>query len=236
MKHLPVCIILFSFACTSFCITADEIVKIIDDKLTFNEGEMDITMTDSKKGKETKRLEASIIFKKDKGTLVEFTNPARERNKKILMVKDNMWMYVPGISKPVRLSGKDSFMGTSFSNRDLMDFDMNNDYNSKISSETDKEYKLELHAVNKSVTYPKIIMTVDREQMLPIKQELYTVSGNLIKTMEFSELRDFNGKFRPSIFIVKDILTQGNRTKVVISSMTDKTINENIFSPQNMAR
>ena len=37
-------------------------------------------------------------------------------------------MASPSVSKPVRLSGKDSFMGTSFTNDDLMNFDKGDDY------------------------------------------------------------------------------------------------------------
>ncbi|OGS23161.1 MAG: hypothetical protein A2252_02810 [Elusimicrobia bacterium RIFOXYA2_FULL_39_19] len=236
MKKTIALVLLFALYRTCFAITAQEITKAVDDNLTFNEGEMNMTLIDIKKGKTIKELDANIIFKKDKGTLMTFTAPAREKNKKILMMKDNMWMYVPGISRPIRLSGKDSFMGTSFSNRDLMDFDMNNDYKSRIVKETDKEYVLEMLATNKNVSYSKIITAVEKERLLTIKQELYTVSGNLIKTMDFSGIKEYGGKLRPSVIVVKDVLTQGSETKVIINDMTNKEINDNIFSPQKMVK
>lgn len=219
-----------------FALTADQIIKFIDDNLTFNEGEMVVSIIDIKNNKVNKQLKANIKFKKDTGTLMEFISPAREKNKKILMIKDNMWLFVPGISRPIRLSGKDSFMGTSFSNRDLMDFDMNNDYKGKIIESTDDIYVLDLAATNKNVTYPRVVVYVDRNSLLPRKEELYTISGNLIKTIDFLETKNFSGKIRPSIIIVKDVLTQGNETKIVLETMVEKNVNETIFSPQNVER
>jgi outer membrane lipoprotein-sorting protein len=236
MKQLLSIIIFLLLSYFAFSITAEEIIKAIDDNLTFDEGEINISIVDIKNKKINKTFSAKIKYKKDKGTLMEFTSPAREKNKKILLVKDNMWMFVPGVSKPIRLSGKDSFMGTSLSNRDLMDYDMSNDYKSKILEITEKEYKLELNATNKNVPYPKVIIYIEKEKLLPIKEELYTISGNLIKIVEYSEIKNLGGKLRPSVMIMKDVLTQGNETKIVVENMMKKEIKENIFSPQNIEK
>ncbi|MBN1823379.1 MAG: outer membrane lipoprotein-sorting protein [Endomicrobiales bacterium] len=236
MNRFFIWALLFCFAPNLHAMSAQDIVKAVDDNLTFREGEMNVSIIDYKNGKFTKKLVAEVQFKKDSGTLMEFTDPPREKNKRILLVKDNMWMFVPGISRPVRLSGKDSFMGTSFSNRDLMDYDLSNDYVSKLLEGTENEYRIEMNATNKSVTYPKIIMSVEKKRLLPVKQELYTLSGNLIKTIEFSKVRDLGGKLRPSVYLVKDVLTSGNETEVVFNSLKYKKIRESIFSPQNMVR
>ncbi|MFQ3675531.1 MAG: outer membrane lipoprotein-sorting protein [Endomicrobiia bacterium] len=217
-------------------LSGNKIIETMDQKLTFDEGEMWITIEDMKNNVVTKTLKSRILYKKGKGTVMEFTFPAREKSKKILLVKDNMWLFVPGISKPVRLSAKDSFMGTSFSNRDMMDFELNNDYNAKILIETEKEYKIELSAINKNVPYPKVIVNIDKTTYLPIKQDLYTVSDNLIKTIIFSDIKDLNGKVRPTTIRVKDILMQGNETKVTLDKMLEKSVDVTNFLPQNITR
>jgi outer membrane lipoprotein-sorting protein len=215
---------------------ASAIIRAIDDNLTFDEGVMKASMIDKKAGGATKSFDMEIRYKKGAGTLMEFRSPARERGKKVLLAGDNMWMYVPGLSRPVRLSGRDSFMGTSFSNRDLMDYEMDNDYDSVIVSENDSEYKIELKATNKNVSYPRILMWVDKSRMLPTKQELYTISGNLIKTMTFSDVKNFAGKDRPSVMAISDVLSAGSETRVIISHMNDEKIPASAFSPQNLAR
>ena len=236
MKKFILISLLFIFSTNLFCLTADEIVETIDKNLMFDEGEMLMSILDYKEGKLYKTLKAKIYYKKDKGTLMEFLEPAREKGKKILLVKDNMWLFVPSVSKPLRLSAKDSFMGTSFTNRDLMDYDLKNDYKAKILKETDKHYKLELTATNKNVSYPKVIVDVDKEHILPTKEELYTLSGDLIKIIEFSEPKDFSGKIRPSVITVIDMLNQKNYTKVVLENLQQKQIKDTIFSPSVVAK
>jgi outer membrane lipoprotein-sorting protein len=236
MKNFLTILLLIVLSTNLFCFTADEIVEMVDKNLMFNEGEMLISILDYKDGKLYKTLKTKIYYKKDKGTLMEFLEPAREKGKKILFVKDNMWLFVPSVSKPLRLSAKDSFMGTSFSNRDLMDYDLKNDYKAKILQETEKYYKLELTATNKNVAYPKVIMEVEKQHVLPTKEELYTLSGDLIKIIEFSELKNFSGKTRPSIIKVVDMLNQKNYTKVVLENLENKPIKDSMFLPQNFAK
>ncbi len=236
MKKFILISLLFIFSTNLFCLTADEIVETMDKNLMFDEGEMLMSILDYKEGKLYKTLKAKIYYKKDKGTLMEFLEPAREKGKKILLVKDNMWLFVPSVSKPLRLSAKDSFMGTSFTNRDLMDYDLKNDYKAKILKETDKHYKLELTATNKNVSYPKVIVDVDKRHILPTKEELYTLSGDLIKIIEFSEPKDFSGKIRPSVITVIDMLNQKNYTKVVLENLQQKQIKDIIFSPSVVAK
>ena len=79
-------------------------------------------------------------------------------------------------------------------------------------------------------------MWVDKSRLLPTKQELYTVSGNLIKTMTFSDVKDFDGKARPSLMTISDVLTAGSETRVIISRMSSEKIPAATFSPQNLAR
>jgi outer membrane lipoprotein-sorting protein len=236
MKNFLTILLLIVLSTNLFCFTADEIVEMVDKNLMFDEGEMLISILDYKDEKLYKTLKTKIYYKKDKGTLMEFLEPAREKGKKILLVKDNMWLFVPSVSKPLRLSAKDSFMGTSFSNRDLMDYDLKNDYKAKILQETEKYYKLELTATNKNVAYPKVIIEVEKQHVLPTKEELYTLSGDLIKIIEFSELKNFSSKTRPSIIKVVDMLNQKNYTKVVLENLENKPIKDSMFLPQNFAK
>ena len=236
MKIFLFMILFLTQAQYTYSLTADDIIGMVDKNLMFDEGEMLVSIFDYKDKKLSKTLKTKIYYKKDKGTLMEFLKPAREKGKKILLVKDNMWLFVPAVSKPLRLSAKDSFMGTSFSNRDLMDYDIKNDYKAKILHETDEYYKLELVATNKNVTYPKVIIHVNKENILPLKEELYTISGDIIKTIEFSDIKNFSGKIRPSVITIIDMLNQNNYTKLVLENLEQKQIKEIIFSPQSIIK
>lgn len=58
----------------------------------------------------------------------------------------------------------------------------------------------------------------------------------MIKTMEFTDVRDIGGKLRPSVFVIKDALTRGSETRVVIEDMKSRAVNPGVFSPQNIGR
>ncbi len=231
----------FLFVVNSFSVLfADidpkEILNRVDNKMYFKSGFSKMKILDYKEGNLTKTFEVEVLFDTDRGSLMTFTNPPREKGKKILLVKDNMWMSVPGVSRPVRLSTKDSFMGTSFSNRDLLDYDLANDYLASIVKRTESEYILELKANNLKLPYPKIILSVDANTFLPKYMELYSASGIKVKEMKFYDIKNFEGKMRPSVIEVRDILTQGNYTKVITESLQTRTVNPSVFSPDYLSR
>lgn len=213
----------------------DEIVKRVDQVMMLEEGNIDMSIVDIKNGKIRTTMQVEVLYKKDKGTLMTFTSPAREKGKKILMVGTNMWMAVPGVSKAIRVSGKESFMGTSFSNNDLLDYDKENDYKSTITSQNDTFWILEMKATNPAVSYPRIIAKISKDY-LPIKWELFTLSGNLIRVINFSEPKQLAGKLRPSVLTVQDMIAKGNETKVIMNSMEKRNVNEGLFSPQSLVR
>src|SRR5512137_3171613 len=146
---------IIALAASAFGRTGQEIVDAMDKVLMFDEGSIEISVVDRRGGTVRTTLEATALYRKDRGTLMEFTAPAREKGKRVLMVGTNMWMSVPGVSRPVRVSGKESFMGTSFSNNDLMDYAKGNDYTSTLVDSTDTSYTVEMRSASKTVSYPR---------------------------------------------------------------------------------
>ena len=58
-------------------------------------------------------------YVKDRTTsVVKFTDPARERGKAMLMVNDDLWMYIPGSKRTFRISPQQRLMG-DVSNADV---------------------------------------------------------------------------------------------------------------------
>lgn len=234
MRFLMLTVVLLA-ARSSFALSGQQVIDAMDKVLMFEEGEIELSIVDRRSGAVRTTLETNVLYKKGRGTLMAFTAPAREKGKKVLMVAQNMWMSVPGVSRPVRVSGKDSFMGTSFSNNDMMDFSKSDDYECTIADSTDSSYTVEMKSASKTVSYPRIVAVVSRT-FLPIHQDLYTLSGNRIKTITFSDVKQLAGRLRPSVFTVRDMLTQGNQTDVVFRAMTPRTVSESVFSPDNLSR
>lgn len=216
---------------------ADKIIKKMDENLSFPNAYMKLKMINIKNSKEDRVFLMEVKYKKDKGTIIEFTQPAREKGKKILSRGDSLWMFVPGVSRPVRLSLKESFMGSAMSNYDLTDYEYDNDFFSKIISEEkfkEKDvYVIELTG-KKKTTYDKIIVYVDKKFILPVYMEFYTLSGHKIKEMDFDDVKNIGGKLRPQVMTMRDVLDKTFATQVILLDLKKQDFSDDIFSPQKL--
>ncbi len=199
--------------------SAAEILSAMDTAMNFPEGTMVLSIEDRKANGTGRRLEARVLYALDAGTLMEFSAPEREKGKRVLMIGDSMWIGSPAVSRPLRLSGKDAFMGTSFTNDDVMNLTKADDYEARIQSSSAEGWTLELAARKKTLPYPRLVVEVTREY-LPLRMWMYALSGKEAKTIQFSDVRDFEGKPRPATMTVTDAMTAGNRTIVSFLSIT----------------
>lgn len=215
--------------------SAAEIVSEMDNATSLSRGEMVLTISDVKDGKLKSQFKVSVKMERGKGSLMEFTEPAREKGKRILMVGNDLWMVTPGMSRPLRISGKESFMGTSFSNNDLMDQEKSRNYSAKIVSQNDSSKVVELIANNVSVSYQKIIANVGKAGV-PYSWDLFALSGQKIKTVAFEEVKLLGGRKRPSKVTVFDAMSQGRHTEVVYEAMKEGEIDAGQFTPQALVK
>jgi hypothetical protein len=215
--------------------TGAEILRRMDEAMAFRECEMAIVMEDRKASGQSRSLSARILWAKGAGSLVAFTDPPREKGKRVLMIADSMWMGVPGVSRPVRLSGKDAFMGSSFTNDDLMNFDREDDYAASAAPRPEGGWILELTAKSRNLPYPRVTVAVGSD-CLPLEQRMYLLSGELSKTLTFSEPRDFGGKRRPALLRVEDAMTRGASTTVRFESIVERPVDRSLLSPSGFMR
>jgi len=210
--------------------TADQILSRMDDAMNFPEGSMVLAFQDVKAEGSGRTLEAKVLYALDEGTLVEFLSPEREKGKRVLMIGDSMWMGSPSVSRPLRLSGKDSFMGTSFTNDDVMNFTKSDDYAARIVSSTATGWTLELTARKKTLPYPRVVAEVGAGY-LPVLMVMYALSGQEAKRIEFFDVREFEGKKRPAVMSVTDAMTSGNKTVVTFKSIKSGAVDRARLSP-----
>lgn len=234
-------VIAFLFMCGYFgtlsaqTFDGNKIVSEMDRRLNFPECRMVIRIIDSKASGSTREMKADVEYLENVGTRLEFTEPAREKGKKILMAGSSMWMSVPSVSKPVRLSGKDSFMGTSFTNDDAMNMDKSDDYDSVIVASDEAGWDIVMTAKNESVPYPRIEARIDRNY-LPLRQSFFVRSGKLSRKVEYSEVRTFDGRDRPSVMIITDLMSPGDSSKIVFESIKSDTISASRFTSASLSK
>lgn len=172
---------------------------------------------------------------KDKVAML-YLSPASEKGRTTLRLGDNMWLYIPNVGKPIRITSLQSITGGVFNNADIMQVDYSAEYDVEKTEKTETGYILELKAKNKAVAYDKLKMWATKDEILK-KIECYSASGMLIKTLEFKELKDFGqGVVRPSVIETYSPLYKGYLSTMIYSHVKPRNFKEEVFTISYMSR
>ena len=170
--------------------------------------------------------------------------PASEKGRATLRLGENMWLYVPSVNKPIRITSLQSVVGGVFNNADIMQLEYSTEYDATYSDGTDKEYLLDLKAKNKTVAYDKLKMWITKEKKILRKVEAYSASGMLIKTLEFKEDKNFSrqldsssgGLMRPSVIETYSPLYKGYRSLMIYQTIKKRQFPDEVFTLNYMGR
>jgi len=162
--------------------------------------------------------------------------PASEKGRSTLRLGENMWLYIPNVGRPMRITSLQSVTGGVFNNADIMQVDYAAEYSVANASASAAGYLLELKARNKTVAYDKLKMWASKDEVLE-KIECYSASGMLIKTLEFKEPKDFGGGFsRPSVIETFSPLYKGYRSLMIYSQVKAREFKYEVFTTGYMSR
>lgn len=160
-----------------------------------------------------------------------FLSPASEKGRATLRLGDNMWLYIPNVGKPIRITSLQSVVGGVFNNSDILRLDFSVEYDVQQVQDQGDTYLLELKAKNNSVAYDRLIMTVDKKSEQPTNIECYAVSGMLIKTLHYSKIEDFgDGIVRPSVLETDSPLYKGYRSVMLFAKVAKKELSDEVFT------
>jgi outer membrane lipoprotein-sorting protein len=159
-----------------------------------------------------------------------FLSPASEKGRATLRLGDNMWLYIPNVGKPVRITSLQSVVGGVFNNADIMRLDYNVEYDVQKIDEEKSEYVLDLKAKTAAVAYDKLKMWVDKKTIVPTKVECYAATGLLIKTLYFKEIKPFEGVQRPSVIETDSPLYKGYQSIIAYANVKKKIVADEVFT------
>ena len=166
-----------------------------------------------------------------------FLSPASEKGRATLRLGDNMWLYIPSVGKPIRITSLQSVVGGVFNNADIMRLDYNVEYTVQQSEEKKTEYILDLKAKTGAVAYDKLKMWVDKKTVVPTKIECYAATGLLIKTLYFKEMKPFDdGVLRPSINETDSPLYKGYQSIMVYARIKKRVVADEVFTFEFLPR
>ena len=218
---------------------ADNIIKAIDKNL--NAESRTITSKMVVRGRRSSRTikSKSWVVGTDLA-FTEYLSPPREAGTKMLKLGEKLYTYSPQTDRVIQISGhmlRQSVMGSDMSYNDMMeDRPMEELYKATIegSAKVDgrDHWIIVLDAKVKGLSYPKRRSWVDKEYLLPIKEELYAKSGKLLKTASLEGIKRIQGRWFPSKFIYKDELKRNSKgTEWIIDNIEfNKKIPDSRFS------
>jgi len=188
-----------------------------------------ITNYESDRADEEKLYEVSQ--KGTEKTYVEFLSP-REKGQHLLMLGDDMWVYLPDTSRPVRITPLERLSGDA-SNGDVTRTNYAADY-SPTYLRTEKAggedcYVLSLTANRKGATYQQILFWVRIQDSRPVKAEFHLTSGKLIKSATFDEFATVSGHSQLRRMTLYDEIRHNSRSVLEYSGIAPRDFPDKLF-------
>ena len=225
MKNL-ICITGLLFTMGLSAQTADEILDMVDQNMSSENRIFESTMTIH--GKRNSRTITSRTYSVgDKQSFTEYLSPAREQGTKMLKLEDQLWIYSPSTDRTIQISGhmlRQSVMGSDLSYEDMMeDRKLTDVYDAAIAGEEEiegrKVWVLDLVANVEDIAYASRKVWIDHERYVPLREELYAKSGQLLKRSTLSDVKSIDGRWFPTTIVYKDMMKQGDGTVFQMTSI-----------------
>ncbi len=233
MKKYITGIILVFWVMTSsaFAIEENELLKEIDSNLNPESFEMYRKLINIEPdGSKKEYVMYSVKKGKDKIASL-YLSPASEKGRSTLRIGENMWLYIPNVGRPIRITSMQSVTGGIFNNADIMRLDYSAEYNCEKIEKEEEHYLLHLKAKTRAVAYDRVKMWADRKKLLPTRIECYASSGMLIKTLYFKKLKDFGGGIvSPAIIETDSPLHKGYRSVMIFAKIKARTFKDEVFT------
>ncbi|MCK5110056.1 MAG: outer membrane lipoprotein-sorting protein [Arcobacteraceae bacterium] len=164
-----------------------------------------------------------------------FLKPESEKGRNTLRLGDNMWLYMPAVGRPIRITSMQSVVGGVFNNSDIMRVDFSSEYTVLKQEEKGDEYILSLKAKNDTVAYDKLIMSIDKKTITPKVIECYSSTDMLIKTLFYKDIKDFgNGIVRPAVVETVSPFYKDYKSIMVYGKITPKEFAPEAFTIDNI--
>jgi outer membrane lipoprotein-sorting protein len=160
-----------------------------------------------------------------------FLSPASDKGRSTLRLGDNMWLYVPNVGKPIRITSLQSVIGGVFNNADILALDYSVEYDAEKLEDLGDEYLLYCKAKTKTVAYDKLRIWVNKSKNLPTKIECLTEAEMLIKTLYFKDIKDFGGGItRPAVIETDSPLYKGYKSVMIFAKITKREFSDEVFT------
>jgi len=231
MRKIIIFLIAIMFAAPVYAIDSNELLKKIDRNLNPDSYESYKKLINIEpNGKEKEFILFTVKKGKDKVAAM-FLSPASEKGRSTLRLGENMWLYIPNVGKPIRITSLQSVVGGVFNNSDILRLDYSSEYNVEKMEDIGDEYILHLKAKTKTVAYDKLKMWVNKEKLVPVRIECLTETSMLVKTIYYKNVKDFGGGIvRPAVIETDSPLYKGYKSVMIFAKMKARELDDEVFT------
>jgi len=230
--------------------TAQEIVAAADK--VRNPGQpfsLTNTLVEYRSGKAGAKMVLAIYAKEDKDNqqfrnIVRFVDPPRDVGKLMLKNGNILWFYDPASKASVRMSPQQRLLGQA-SNGDVLTVNLAKDYAATLAGseqiqDADRKpretWRLELMAVDESVTYHRIEYWIEKDSFQTVKGRFFSDSGRLLKTAYYRKIEMQLGGPRPTEAIIIDGVDTNLVTRMNFVDYKARDIPESWFQREFLPR
>ena len=177
------------------------------------------------------RLKVKVLSER---SVVSFLTPERDKGRAMLKEGKNMWLYIPGTRKVIRIAPAQRLIGET-SNGDVVGTTFSSGYTvetvEKVDVHSQPAWRLNLTASKEGETYRKIALWLSRETgNKPIKSEFYSRSGKLLKTAIYESFIEVNGALKIKSMKLVDALRENKFTTMVFSQYQLEDLDSAMFN------
>jgi outer membrane lipoprotein-sorting protein len=236
MKRILPFLMITHFA---FSQSAEEIIRQSEDLLkgTSSQGSFRMTVTTPSF---TRTIEMDSWWVGNEKALIVITSPKRDAGNKTLKVDNELWMYLRNTETTIKVPPSmmlQSWNGSDFTNDDLVrESSLLRDYFISMAGEEtlDGEPCWNVSLTPRPtapVVWGKIQYFVRKKDFLPAQVTYFDEKGNLMRTMLFSNVRQFGKKKLPATWTMINNQKPGHTTEMVyLNIQFDIPISDRIFS------
>jgi len=237
MEKILICLFALFIAAPAYAVDSAQLLLQIDRNLspeTFESNRKIINVEPSGRKKEYFYYTAKKGRNKIAGV---FLTPASDKGRSTLRLGDNMWLYVPNVGKPIRITSLQSVIGGVFNNTDILALDYSVEYNVEKVEDQATGYLLYCKAKTKTVAYDKLRMWVDKQNVLPTKIECLTETSMLIKTLYFKDIKDFGGGIvGPATIETDSPLYKDYKSIMIFANIKQRDFKDEVFTLTFMSK
>jgi outer membrane lipoprotein-sorting protein len=188
--------------------TAKEVLNTYDALMAPPTFKGTATMVAHRDDGSTRSYKMTILKGADDRSRIWFQEPAAVRGQEMLRNQENFWVYMPNLKRALRLASRDNFQGGDFNNADVLRANYSSDFDGTVKEDPAKPdtWLVEMKSKKPETSYDSIKLWVLKRPLgIPVRGEYYTSSGKMLRSAEFSEVKDFgNGLKRPAHIMMRN--------------------------------